>query len=392
MTSTAPAAAALSATPSSLTGAAAPGDEPRRRFGHWILGFAIWTGLGLLSVVQTSLFFMRSGRPVPWAPVFVDRMADWYTCAIFTPFFFWLVRAVPWDRERWWRAVGVQTLVVLATVPLKYLIYVAIVQNVIPDYRPMVFGRVLVGSFISEVMAFGAMMAAIHAVEFHRRSVEHTAQAARLEARLAKARLDALTAQLQPHFLFNTLHAVSTLMHRDVERADTMLARLGDLLRRTLDDRDRSELPLSEELLLLDAYLDIARVRFEDRLAVDIQVPPDARGALVPRFVLQPLVENALQHGIGAREGPGRVVIRARRAGDRLELAVEDNGSAASLSDSGFPREGVGLTNTRERLRECYGSDQALRLARADGGGLVVSLDIPFRVARDARASATANV
>ena len=356
-------------------------DQPRERLGRWLLGFAIWTALALLSVAQTSMFFLRNDREVPWGPVFIDRMADWYTCAIFTPLFFWLVRAVPWERERWWRPVGVQTLVVLATVPLKYLMYVAIVQHLVPEYRPMVFGRVLVGSFISETMAFGAMMAAIHAVEFHRRSVEHTAQAARLEARLAEARLEALTAQLQPHFLFNTLHAVSTLMHRDVDRADTMLARLGDLLRRTLDDRDRPELPLSDELRLLDAYLDIARVRFEDRLTVDIQVPADARDALVPRFVLQPLVENALQHGIGAREGPGHVVIRARRAGNRLILAVEDDGAAASLGDNGFPREGVGLTNTRLRLRERYGADHALRLARRDEGGLVVSMDIPFRVA-----------
>lgn len=356
-------------------------DNEPRRLRRWLLGFTIWTALALLSVAQTSMFFIRNDREVPWGPVVIDRMADWYTCAIFTPLFFWLVRAVPWERERWWRPVGVQTLVVLAIVPLKYLIYVAIVQNLVPEYRPMVFGRVLVGSFISETMAFGAMMAAIHAVEFHRRSVEHTAQAARLEARLAEARLEALTAQLQPHFLFNTLHAVSTLMHRDVERADTMLARLGDLLRRTLDERERPELPLSDELRLLDAYLDIARVRFEDRLTVDIQVPAETREALVPRFVLQPLVENALQHGIGAREGPGRVVIRARRTGDRLTLAVEDDGSAASLIDNGFPREGVGLTNTRLRLRERYGADHQLRLARRDGGGLVVSMDIPFRVA-----------
>lgn len=355
-------------------------SSDKRRWQSWLLGFIVWTALGLLSALQTSLYFLRDNRPVPWEPVLIDRLADWYTCAIFTPLFFWLVRAVPWDRHLW-RAIGLQTLLVLACVPIKYLLYVAIVQNLIPDYQTVVFGRILVGSFITEVMAFGAMLAVIHAVEFNRRAIERTAQAARLEASLASARLETLTAQLQPHFLFNTLHAVSTLMHRDVEAADTMLARLGDLLRRTLDDRDKPELPLGEELRLLDTYLDIVRVRFDDRLTVDVQVPPDTHGALVPRFVLQPLVENALQHGIGSREGPGRVTIRAQRNGDRLSLTVTDDGLAGQLGDNGFPREGVGLTNTRQRLQESYGSDHLLRLTKSAGGGLVVTIDFPFRAA-----------
>jgi signal transduction histidine kinase len=354
-------------------------SSDERRWTRWLLGFAIWTALGLLSAVQTSIYFMRDGRPVPWAPVITDRLADWYTCAIFTPLFFWLVRAVPWDRRRWWRTIGIQGLVVLACVPVKYALYVLIVQNLIPDFRSVALGPMLVGNFITEVMAFAAMLAVVHAVELTRRTNEQRAQAARLEARLAEARLEALTAQLQPHFLFNTLHAISTLMHRDVEAADTMLARLGDLLRRTLDDRHRPELPLAEELRLLDAYLDIARVRFQDRLTVSVDVPPETSHALVPRFVLQPLVENALQHGIGSREGPGHITIRAGRSGDRLSLIVSDNGTAGSLSGNGFPREGVGLTNTRERLRERYGNDHALRLERAMGGGLVVTMDIPFR-------------
>ena len=351
----------------------------RRDWRSWLLGFSAWTTLGLLSAFQTGLYFMRDGRPAPWTPILVDRLADWYTCAIFTPLFFRLVRAVPWDRHRWWRPAGIQTLAVIASVPIKYFIYVGIVQQLIPEYRTVIFGRILVGSFITEVMAFGALLAVIHAVEFQRRGMEQTAQAARLETLLAESRLEALTAQLQPHFLFNTLHSVSTLMHRDVEAADTMLARLGDLLRRTLDDRARSELPLSEELCLLDSYLDIVRVRFDDRLSVDIDVPSDTCIALVPRFVLQPLVENALQHGIGSREGPGRVTIRAARAGDRLSLTVTDDGVAGQLGDNGFPREGIGLTNTRQRLRARYGDDHLLRLTRAVGGGLVVTMDIPFR-------------
>ena len=201
------------------------------------------------------------------------------------------------------------------------------------------------------------------------------------KTRLAEARLETLTAQLQPHFLFNTLHAISTLMHRDVNAADTMVARLGDLLRRTLDGGDRPEVPLAEELRLLDAYLDIARVRFEDRLTVDMSIPTETAGALVPRFVLQPLVENALQHGIGSRHGRGRVTIQARRDGERLCLSVADDGEAGALQGNGFPREGIGLTNTRQRLRERYGPDHSLHLTRGEDGGLLVAVNIPFRTA-----------
>ena len=351
------------------------------RWQRWLLGFSIWTVLGLLSAVQTSIYFMRDGRPVPWSGVVIDRLADWYTCALFTPLFFWLVRATPWDRSRWWRPVGIQAVVALACVPIKYLMYAGIVEWLIPEYRTTAVGRLIVGNFVTEFMAFAAMFAVIHAVELNRRAMENTARAARLEARLAEARLEALTAQLQPHFLFNTLHAISTLMHRDVEAADTMLARLGDLLRRTLDDRNRPEVPLAEELRLLDAYLDIARVRFEDRLTVDVSVATETNSALVPRFVLQPLVENALQHGIGSRRGRGRVTIQAKRDGERLHLSVADDGPGIAPQENGFPREGIGLTNTRERLRERYGPDHSLQLTQGESGGLLVAVDIPFRTA-----------
>src|SRR5688572_22558397 len=358
-----------------------PPTSPARRWQPWLLGFGIWTVLGLLSAVQTSIYFMRDGRPVPWTPVVIDRLADWYTCAIFTPFFFWIVRAIPWERARWWRSVGIQTLVALACVPVKYLMYAGIVGWLIPEYRSVVVGRLIVGNFVSEFMAFAALFAVIHAVEFNRRAMEDTARAARLETRLAEARLETLTAQLQPHFLFNTLHAISTLMHRDVEAADTMLARLGDLLRRTLDGRDRPEVPLAEEVQLLNAYLDIARVRFEDRLTLEVRIAADTHGALVPRFVLQPLVENALQHGIGSRHGCGRVTIQAERDGERLHLSVSDDGPGGALHGNGFPREGIGLTNTRERLRERYGADHSLQLTNGENGGLLVAVDIPFRTA-----------
>ncbi len=349
-----------------------------QRWAPWLLGFAFWTLLGLLSTTQTAVFLAREGRAMPWASVLTDRLSDWYTCGLFTPLFFWLARRIPIDRQSWTRAVPINLAVILACVPVKYLLYVGAMHRFAPTYRYRAFDTVFFQNFISETIAFAAIMGVVHAIELDRRERKRAQQAARLETLLAASRLEALTAQLQPHFLFNTLHSVSTLMHRDVDAADTMLARLGDLLRHTLDSRGQPEHSLADELRLLDAYVDIMRVRFGDRLTVDIDVSAEAAVARVPRFILQPLVENAVQHGIGNRPGPGRIVVRARSGDGRLHVTIADDGGAAQLAGNAFPNEGIGLSNTRDRLRARFGDDQDFHLSQSDDGGLRVTLDVPL--------------
>lgn len=364
-------------SPAQAVGVGDETDGPSPRL--WPYGFAIWTILALVSALQSAMYFARDSREIPWTPILIDRLSDWYTCAIFTPLFFWLVRAIPVERFGWPRAIAAQSVVVAACVPVKYFLYSILLQQLLPAYRNSAFGFLMIGS-LAETMAFGAMLSIVHAIDINRRAVQRTAQAARLRQRLAEARLESLTAQLQPHFLFNTLHAISTLMHRDVESADSMLARLGDLLRLTLAGRERSELGLEEELHLLQRYLDIMHERIGERLSVVVDVSDEARSATVPRFLLQPLVENALQHGIGARDGPGVIAILAMCSDGRLLISVTDNGCVGPDFDMGFTREGIGLSNTRERLRERYGDDHAFKLGRARSGGLQVDIDIPFHV------------
>ncbi|HEX2190412.1 MAG TPA: histidine kinase [Longimicrobiaceae bacterium] len=218
-------------------------------------------------------------------------------------------------------------------------------------------------------------------IKYHRQLDEERERALRAESAAHRARLQALRYQLNPHFLFNTLNAVSTLVveHRNDE-AGRMISRLSDFLRLTLEGSDAPEVPLAEELEWARRYLEIEAVRFEDRLRVAWEVEPGALAAAVPGMLLQPLVENAVRHAVAPREEGGRITVRARRAGDRLLLAVEDDGPGVAPGGAGNGR-GIGLANTRERLRQAYGPAGALEVRPGERGGTAVSLRIPFRPA-----------
>lgn len=218
----------------------------------------------------------------------------------------------------------------------------------------------------------------VHALTYYRRSQERERKAAELEGRLAQARLQALRMQLHPHFLFNTLHAISTLVYKDPKGADEMIANLSELLRATLDTSDQQEIRLRKELDLLERYLEIQQVRFGDRLRIEKQVDPQTLDASVPTLILQPLVENAIKHGIEPRPGPGEIVIGAHRSGTALQLSVRDNGNGVE----GHPARdgsGIGLSNTRARLEQLYGKEAKLTLSRPSNGGCSVELELPFR-------------
>jgi LytS/YehU family sensor histidine kinase len=191
-----------------------------------------------------------------------------------------------------------------------------------------------------------------------------------------------LSAQLQPHFLFNTLHAVSALVYEDPVRAERLLARLSEMLRLTLRSGTRVETTLAEELALLRRYAEIQETRYGERLRVAFDVEPSVRDAMVPRLILQPLVENAIRHGITRRITPGRVDVRAWEGQGRLHLAVSDDG--VGLREGRPVREGVGLAITRARLRQLYGAEQRVELSPAPAGGTVCALSIPLRLTEDA--------
>lgn len=218
----------------------------------------------------------------------------------------------------------------------------------------------------------------LHLFDRYRRARARELRAAQLEAQLAHARLHNLQAQLHPHFLFNALNAISSIMYDDVRAADRMLTRLADLLRRALDASRAQVVTLGEELQLLEAYLEVMRARFGERLQARIEGDDDIRAALVPPLLLQPLVENALEHGAPIPPEPARVIIRCRREDDALVLQVQDNGPGLAHPDEPLVGRGVGLTNTVERLQGLYGPAARLSWREAPGGGLIMSLRLPY--------------
>jgi two-component system LytT family sensor kinase len=229
-------------------------------------------------------------------------------------------------------------------------------------------------------LIYWGIVIAQHAFGYYWKLHEREIQTAELETRLTGARLQALQMQLNPHFLFNTLNAISSLMHKDVEAADRMIAQLSDLLRYTLESTGEQEVSLRQELDFLDRYLQIQQARFGDRLTVNRKIALETLDGRVPNLILQPLVENALQHGIAPHARSGRIELRAQRQGDRLQLEVQDNGGG--LSKQKPSREGVGLANTRARLQQLYGANQCLELADAEGGGVVVRVSVPWHSSR----------
>lgn len=236
----------------------------------------------------------------------------------------------------------------------------------------------IVYSFDYCVVLYWVVVLVFYLVEYYRRYQHGVVHAAHLNGELAQAQLRWLKSRLHPHFLFNTLHTISALVREDPETAERMIARLSDLLRLALRDSAMQEVELRQELEYLDIYLDIERVRFDDRLSVRFDIQPDTARALVPGLLLQPIVENAIRHGIGGRTGQGVIRIQSSREGSRLCLSVVDNGVGLRTATDEDVREGVGLSSVRGRLERLYGRSHSLVLRNLPAGGMEARITFPF--------------
>lgn len=318
-----------------------------------------------------------TGEPFPLRGTVIYELIVFYTWAGLFPA---LRKLVQRARDR---RVADLAVVFLAGIPIAFIHRAVTVFVVIPINMPGVFAdgvpvwiykKILSGSFSSLVECW-LVLAGCIGLQYYRQYREQTVVTARLETQLAQAELHALTAQLQPHFLFNTLHAISSLMDEDVRAARRMLTRLSELLRQTLESTSTQELSLKRELDFVRGYLEIEQTRFADRLRVRYEVAAELLDAAVPKLILQPLCENALRHGILPKPEGGSLTIRARREGLAIELEVADDG----IGSQEPIREGIGLSNVRQRLLQLYGPAYGLALQARPEGGLVATVKIPFK-------------
>lgn len=363
---------------------------------------AFWLALGLLESGKTYVNSRANGVSADWPSVLSATMPWWLMWAALTPVAIALARRFRLDRGSS-IPIGIHIVAALTLAIAHHLIVGTLyyltetrggVYLVGDRFQLITLSaqiRLWLGSyFMLNVLTYLAIVGGYHALEYYKRYREGELRGARLEASMHRARLDALRMELNPHFLFNTLNAISGLVRRrENDDAVLMLARLGELLRSTLEDGAEQEVPLEREVELLRIYLDIVRLRFHDRLQVAVDIADEAREGLVPTLILQPLVENAVRHGVGRLEESGRITVGARRVGERLELFVEDNG-AGFAEPAGSPGcganggvTGIGLANTRERLAQLYERRGDLRCESVPGGGARVVVVLPYRTQRE---------
>jgi signal transduction histidine kinase len=379
-------------------------DSTPFRFG-WravLLDIVFWTVLAVLTTTNRLLDpFPRPGRPAHTIGEIAYWFVDSYLWAALTPGVFWLAWRIGASRRHW-----IWTAVLLAGVGVAAASFMGIASDLIAQdvfglrrfgpprgVRPRGFWmlNVFQPGFLFDYVTYTGVLATGFAWAYFLRyrnrleeSVRLQAHAAHLQAQLAEARLSVLRNQLNPHFLFNTLNAVSALVAKDPKGVRRMIARLSDLLRYSLTGVAEQEIAVEEELKMLGQYLEILEIRYQGRLETHIDAEPGVGNALVPSLILQPLAENAMTHGVGKAGGHGRIEVRAARVGDQLRLSVRDTGPGAGVDDAaeltpGGAGSGMGLRNTRARLTELYGDQHSLALHPTEDGGMVVEILLPFR-------------
>lgn len=348
---------------------------------------ACWMLYSLYFAAHNYLIKLYEGTPVSWWRTLALWLAGGLIWATLTPFIIVLARRFPITRTTRIRAVAIHLCWAIFFSFLVCALFISVYSLLFAKDSPANFEyvrhftSVLVDDSQYQFLKYWVIVGLIHTLDYYRKYQERELRASQLETRLVQSQLDALRMQLNPHFLFNTLNSISVLMRRDVDAADRMLLQLSGLLRQALSRNEAHEIPLRQEIEFLERYLEIEQIRFRDRLTVRMQIDPVTLNALVPQLVFQPLVENAIRHGITDRETDGLIEIHAERSKGNVLLRVRDNGPGMpepveAGADSG---EGIGLANTRARLSHLYGGRSVFDIRNAEGGGLVVTALLPFR-------------
>ena len=357
---------------------------PHPRLRRVLAALAFWTAVGLVFALPRLTASEATGG---WRAALLASLVEWWSWGLIAPVVPWFDRRLPLPDAPSARRLAAHLgagLVVTAGFLVLDAAFAALLG--LGDWHRIVDGRLVAeaaqGMYLWELLVYGLIAGVWLSQRYYRRSVDAELALARMERNFADARLNALRMQLDPHFLFNALNTISAHVQAEPRQARQMIEHLGELLRRTLEPSYRQEVPLHEELDFLEHYLAIQRIRFGGRLAVELQVAPEARLALVPSLVLQPLVENAFRHGLAPRAAGGRVVVRASVRDAQLVVCVEDDGVGLPAGWTFAEHAGIGLAVTRERVeaRAPLGAG-VLVVRRGPHGGTVAEISLPFRTA-----------
>ncbi len=344
--------------------------------------FLAWTLYGFFFASQVYISETYFNRNPSW----LRALGIWLTCAyswaLVTPLILLLASRLQFNKQTWRRSLLIHALAAIAFAAFVLLMYSTLRYLFFSGEGapPLLtsFRNLLIIEFHASVLIYAAIVGIYYGLNYYREYKKRELKAAQLETQLSQAQLDALRKQLHPHFLFNTLNTISILMEEEPKAAREILVRLSDLLRLTLDKNKAHEVALKQELDFLKSYLEIEQTRFQDRLSVEMTIDPKTLDARVPDLILQPLVENAIRHGLAPRARPGRITIRAEQINGNLRLEVRDNGKGFAPQWSETANPGVGISNTRARLAQLYGERHQFEIAPLDEGGVQVNITIPF--------------
>jgi two-component system LytT family sensor kinase len=353
----------------------------QRRSVRLALIWGVWAIAALFFATQVYMMYLKEEKRIPFLRGFQLQGLSCAIWALATPLVLWLARRFRIERNSWRRTLplhfGIGVALVSSMIVVDYVLYMIYLGRLAGITRLSTFQNVYY-NLDRWLMTYWVIVLISHAFNYYNSFRKGELKAAQLSSQLAQSQLEALKMQLHPHFLFNTLHSISALLNKDVDAARSMIARLGDFLRLTLENSGSQEVTLQQEIEFLNGYLDIERIRFQDRLTTLVEVDPIVLDVMVPNLILQPLVENAMRHAI-ANSDCGRIEVLAVPSNGMLRIQVKDNGPGLQVvrAYANRSKPGVGLANTKARLERLYGSAHRLEFENKPNGGLVVTMEIP---------------